>query len=178
MQKLQRLMRNRPPRDVLPKREVAGRRNKPPLHYSGFPFTIEYAVEYARRHALTIQLAEEDYEAFGVKAVFNFADVDDSQLAPGSELRIFIKTTACHLMVKDLAKKCRMVLQTGRPFSLEWDSIVALWSNYDVRERHAVTGWRFDEIVDVLKAGMNEGDGPESKLQWWFDWDNNVVCSP
>ena len=27
-----------------------------------------------------------------------------------------------------------------------------------------------------LRSAMNEGDGPESKLQWWFDWDNDVVC--
>ena len=36
--------------------------------------------------------------------------------------------------------------------------------------------YNYEEVVDVLKSAMNEGDGPESKLQWWFDWDNDVVC--
>ena len=72
MQKLKRLMENRPPRDVLPKRDVAGRRNKPPLYYYGFPFTRDYAVGYIRRHALTLEIAEEEREAFDGKEVFNF----------------------------------------------------------------------------------------------------------
>ena len=58
---------------------------------------------------------------------------------------------------------------------IDWDGIVALWSNYDAKERYAMC-YNYEEVVDVLKSAMNEGDGPESKLQWWFDWDNDVVC--
>ena len=168
-------MKNRPPRDVLPRRELANRGpNKPPLHYYGFPFTKQYAIDYAIRHRLTVPLIGEVREVFGGKEVFDFGDVDDSHFAD-PELRHFIVIASQHFMLRDLSDKCGMRLQSGSPFSLDWDGIVALWSNYDAKERYAIC-YNYEEVVDVLRSAMNEGDGPESKLQWWFDWDNDVVC--
>ena len=173
-QKLRRLMENRPPRDVMSRHELANRNTKPPLHYYGFPFTTQYAIDYAKRHHLTIELAEEDREAFGGKTVFDFGDVNDSHFAD-PDLRHFVVVGSRHLMFKQLSRKCGMHLHSGHPFSLEWDGIIALWSNYDVKERWRMC-YNFDDVVEILTSAMNEGDGPESKLQWWFDWDNDVVC--
>ncbi|TFK83530.1 hypothetical protein K466DRAFT_528721 [Polyporus arcularius HHB13444] len=171
--KLQRLIRNRPPRNILPRSELPNRRvDKPPLYYYGFPFTKQYAVDYAKRHRLTIELVDEDREAFDGKEVFDFGDVDD-KLMSNPDLRRFVNIASQYLMVEDLSKRCRMRLQSGRPFCLEWDGIVALWSNFDVKERYARC-YNYDAVVETLTSAMNEGDGPESKLQWWYDWDNDV----
>lgn len=165
-------MENRPPRDVLPRAELASRRVKPPLYYYGCPFTFKYALDYCKRHLLEIELAEEDMQYFGGKAVFNLADVDETHLS-NPDLRVFLFTTAAFMMIKDLSAKCGMPLLCGRPFSQEWDGIVALWSNYDIKDRILMCS-HFQTVVDTLSAGMNE-EGHVSKPQWWFDWDNDVV---
>ncbi|RPD54213.1 hypothetical protein L227DRAFT_354422 [Lentinus tigrinus ALCF2SS1-6] len=168
-----RLIKNRPPRDILPRRELAGRGpSKPPLHYYGFPFTKQYAIDYARRHHFTVPLMEDERDVFGGKEVFDFSEINESHFAD-PEVAHFIVVASRHFMLKDLSDKCGLQLQSGRPFSLEWDGIVALWSNYDVKERYPLC-YDYDEVVDILTSAMNEGDGPKSKLQWWFDWDNDV----
>ncbi len=173
-QKLQRLMRNRPPRDILPRSDLPNRRaDKPPLYYYGFPFTKQYAIDYAKRHRLKVQLDEDEREAFGGKEVFHFGDVDDN-LMSDPEFRHFVIVASRFFMIEDLSKRCGFPLKRGRPFSLEWDGIIALWSNFDVKERYAMC-CNYDKVVEALTAAMNEGDGPESKLQWWYDWDNDVV---
>ena len=159
----------------MPRRELPDRHSKPPLHYYGFPFTTQYAIDYAKRHHLTIELAEEDREAFGGGTVFDFGDVNDSHFAD-PDLSHFVAVGSRHLMFKHLSRKCGMELQLGRPFFSEWDGVVALWNNYDAEERSAMCH-DYHEVVRILTSAMNEGDGPESKLQWWFDDGQDVVCN-
>ena len=131
---MRRLMQNRPPRDVLPRAEIASGDDTPPLYYYGCPFTFKYALEYSMRHRLEIELAEEDMHLFGGKTVFNLADLEETHLG-NPDLEVFLSTTAAFMMIKDLSAKCGMPLVCGRPFSEEWDGIVALWSNYDIKDR-------------------------------------------
>ncbi|EJF61578.1 hypothetical protein DICSQDRAFT_180597 [Dichomitus squalens LYAD-421 SS1] len=172
--KWKRLMANRPPRDALPNKLLPRPGQKLPLYHYGFPFTYKYAIEYARRHHLTIPLAEEDRETFGGQAVLDMAELDDARLAADEDIRVFAKSVSRNLMVRDLSRRCGYTLDTGRPFSMDWDGIVSLWTNYDVEERFV---WCYDhkKVVDILKGAMNETEWHNSlKAQWWFDWDNDV----
>ena len=103
------------------------------------------------------------------------ADLDKSLIETDEDIRLFAKSVSCNLMLKDLSRRCGFVLEQGRPFSLEWDGIVSLWSNYDVEERFE---WcpDYEKVVEILKEAMNETEEHKSlKAQWWFDWDNDVV---
>ena len=168
-------MANRPPRDALPLKLLPRPGQKPPLYHYGFPYTRKYAIDYARRHHLTIPVADEDREAFGGRTILDMADLDDAWLEADKEIRLFAATISCTLMLDDLGHKCDFVLGGGRPFGKAWDRIVSLWSNYNVEER---LQWcpDYEKVIDTLKNVMNETE--EHKYldaQWWFDWDNNVV---
>nr|VWO98550.1 pH-response transcription factor pacC/RIM101 [Ganoderma boninense] len=178
--KWKRLMANRPPKDALPRNLMPrpGQR-EPPLYHYGFPFTTQYAIDYARRHHLTIKIVEEDRPFFGNRAVLDFADLDDEWLKSAAEdenddLESFAISVSRMLMLKHLGERCDFVLDMGRPFSDDWDRIVSLWSNHNFDERFERC---FDpvNVVEVLKVAMNETEGRTTvKPQWWFDWDNDV----
>ncbi|KAI0752156.1 hypothetical protein C8Q74DRAFT_1452698 [Fomes fomentarius] len=169
--KLRRLMESRAPRDSLPRAELASRRNQPPLHYFGFPYTTDFALRYAKRHHLTIEIHPEETSEFDDKDVFDFADIEDRHLA-NPELREFFESMAPFLMRLDLRSKCKMPLEQGRPFALQWNGIIALWSNYNIRERYQLCP-NYEKVVEILREAMNDEE-QTSKLQWWFDWDNDV----
>ena len=167
-------MANRPPRNALPLKLLPRPGYKPPLYHYGFPYTNEYALDYARRHHLTIPIADEDREAFGGRTILDMADLTNSWIEADEEIRAFASVSRT-LMLKHLSDKCGFVLGQGRPFSMEWDGIVSLWSNYNVEERFELCP-DYEKVVDILKGAMNETEGHKSKkAQWWFDWDNDVV---
>ena len=169
-------MANRPPRNALPLKLLPRRGRKPPLYNYGFPYTDKYALEYARRHHLTIPIADEDREAFGGRTILDMADIDDAWMEADEEIGSFARSVSCTLMLKDLSHRCGFVLGQGRPFSMDWDGIVSLWSNYNVKDRFDLCGSGYEKVVDILKDAMNETEGHNSPgAQWWFDWDNNVV---
>ncbi len=169
---MRRLMENRAPRDSLPRAELASRHNQPPLHYFGFPYTTDFALRYAKRHHLTVEIDPEETCLFDDKDVFDFADIEDRHLAD-HDLREFFLSMAPFLMLVDLTHKCKMPLEEGRPFALQWDGIIALWSNYNIRERYRLCP-DYEKVVEILREAMNDEE-QTSKLQWWFDWDNDVV---
>ena len=153
-------------------------RPNPPLYRYGFPFTTQYDIDYARRHHLTIKIVEEEREFFRGHVVLDLADLDDEWLAESGDedLESFAISVSLMLMVIDLGVRCGFMSEIGRPFSDDWDGIVSLWSNHDFDERFDQC---FDPIkaVDVLQVAMNESEGQTPvKPQWWFDWDNDVVC--
>ena len=162
------------PRDDLPRNESATPCTKPLLYHYGFPFTTKYAIQYAMRHHMTIDISGEG-EEFDERTIFNFANLKERHLAE-PELRQKLPICARNLMIARLSRKCGMELQLGRPFFSEWDGVVALWNNYDAEERSAKCH-DYHEVVRILTSAMNEGDGPESKLQWWFDDGQDVVCN-
>ena len=88
--------------------------------------------------------------------------------------------SAREAMISHLSRKCKISLNSGRPFGIDWDGIVSLWSNYDVEEQ-----WKwcrdYDKVVSILEKEMNaEGvqeEGVRSELFWYLDWRNNVVSA-
>nr|VWP01428.1 Neutral alpha-glucosidase AB [Ganoderma boninense] len=173
--KMLRLMRNRAPRRDLRRSELALNGRKPPLWRFGFPFKRQYALEYARRHALTIKIAEADKDAFDGRDVLDFSETDDTWLED-KELAVFLKSTSEMLMVEDLSRKCGFKLRIGSPFTYDWDGLVALWSNYDIVEKVKECGrHNYDKVETILTEAMNEGkQHPDSFGEWWFDWNNEV----
>ena len=166
-------MDKRPPKDSLSRKLIAKRGKAPPLYRYGFPFTRQYALDYARRHHLKLKLVDEDIEAFGGREELDLADIDDSWLQD-RERWLFAMGLSRNLMVADLSRRCGFSLDSGRPFALEWDGIISLWSNYNVEERWIACA-DYDHVLAVLGEAMNEVDGHNSKVQWWFDWNNDLV---
>ena len=164
-------MDKKPPKDSLHRKLIAKQGKTPPLYRYGFPFTREYAFDYARRHHLKLKLIDEDVEAFGGREELDLADIDDSS-PQDREMWLFAMGLSRTLMLVDLSRRCGFSLDSGRPFSLEWDGMVSLWSNYNVEERWmSCAGY----VLAVLGDAMNEVCGHNSKVQWWFDWNNDLV---
>lgn len=166
-------MNKKRPKDSIRRKLIAKPGETPPLYRYGFPFTRQYALDYARRHHLKIKLADEDVEAFGGREELDFADVDDSWLQD-RDMWLFAMAVSRTLMLADLSRRCGFSLDLGRPFSLEWDGIISLWSNYTVEERWLACG-DHEHVLAVLNSAMNEVEGNNSKAQWWFDWNNDLV---
>ena len=171
-------MNNRGPKKKLPRHLVAKNLNgsKPPLYHYGIPFTDQYMFEYAKRHHLTLTLSAEPSEFFDGSPVLDF-----SKLTPeheqDAELMNQLLSAGSFLARCHMQERCGMTLHLARPFSLEWDGMVSLWSNYDFDDRYSkVVGSRerFLDIVAKLKEAMHEG-GQENELEWWYEWCNDVV---
>ncbi|KAI1792245.1 hypothetical protein LXA43DRAFT_1007257 [Ganoderma leucocontextum] len=165
------LMDKKRPKDSLRRTLIAKPGKTPPLYRYGFPFTREYPLDYARRHHLKVKLVGEDIEAFG-RQELDMADVDDSWFQD-REMWLFAMDISRNLMLQDLSRRCGFTLDSGRPFSLEWDGIVSLWSNYNVEERWMACP-DHEHVLEVLREAMNEVEGHTSKVQWWFDWNNDL----
>ena len=173
-----RLMANRAPRKDIDVSELAIDGSTPPLWRFGFPFKDEYALEYARRHSLKIEIVEADREAFDGREVLDFSETDDTWMED-EEIASFLICASESLMIEDLQSRCGLLLDAGCPFTYEWDSLVCLWSNYDIREQFRLCGRsKYDKAIKILEEAMNEGKQyPDSFCEWWFDWDNEVVSS-
>ena len=75
--------------------------------------------------------------------------------------------------------RCGITLDVARPFSMEWDGAVSLWSNYDMKEcclKSVRSRRRFHDIVAKLKEAIHEG-GQQSDIEWRYEWDNPIVSS-
>ncbi|KAM5539915.1 hypothetical protein V8D89_006418 [Ganoderma adspersum] len=173
--KMQRLMGNRAPRKTLRRSQLAHNGRTPPLWRFGFPFKRQYALEYARRHALKIDIAEEDRDSFDGREVLDFSETDDTWLED-EDLAVFLKSASEMLMVEDLSRRCGFFLEVGSPFTYDWDGLVSLWSNYNISEKFKECGpHNFDKAKTILTEAMNEGkQHPDSFMEWWFDWNNEV----
>ena len=176
------------PLDVLRKSDIASAENpKPPLYSFGFPYTTEYAFRYAMKHRFRVAVRDEAREDYGLPpaadapdAKFNFADVTDDHLR-NPRTHSFLVINVRLLFHEHLCKLCDWPLADGRPFSADWDLIVSFWSNRDVHMRWVACRHKFDDIVEILEEALNDPEckpDPQlkSSLQWWLDWDNNVVC--
>ncbi|KAI0752890.1 hypothetical protein C8Q80DRAFT_1148991 [Daedaleopsis nitida] len=176
-QKWERLIANRPPKKNISSKLLAGRSRKPPLLYYGWPFQDEYMLRYARRHSLSYRPSKDMRRVLNCGEEFNFADLTDKQLADKS--LVFGLTHIARLVVlTELIGATGTPLELGRPFSLEWESILVLWTNYNVEERYTPMEVynTCDKIVKKLTKAMNEekDQGERTKLRWWWSWDNNV----
>ncbi len=161
------------PKDSLRRKLIAKPGKTPPLYRYGFPYTRQYALDYARRHHLKLKLVGEDIEAFNGREELDFADIDDSWLQD-RDMWLFAMGVSRTLMLADLSRRCGFSLARGRPFSLKWDGIVSLWSNYTVEERWMACA-DHEHVLAVLNDAMNEVEGHNSKAQWWYDWNNDFV---
>ena len=113
---------------------------------------------------------------FGGREELDFADIDDSWLLE-RESWVFATTVSRSLMLQDLSERCGFTLEPGRPSSLEWDGTISLWSNYTIEER-----WMacvdHEHVLRALAEATNEVEGHNPKVQWWFDWNSDLVCPP
>ncbi|KAI1795050.1 hypothetical protein LXA43DRAFT_993254 [Ganoderma leucocontextum] len=108
-------MDNRPPVSALRRSPGLFARpgEKPPLYYYGFPFTLKYTLDYARRHHLTIPLAVEDRERFGGRPELDLAELTDSLLEADEEVSFFATAVSPMLMVEHLSRRCHFRLEEG-----------------------------------------------------------------
>ncbi|KAI8978813.1 hypothetical protein BD414DRAFT_579935 [Trametes punicea] len=172
--RMRRLIDNRSPRDSLGPKDFPAKRRRPPRYNYGFPFKVKDAIAYARRHALRIEFEEDEKERFWGKDFIDFSEVPDDWCDEDSENYMFVQGTTLDLMLEHLKEKSGMHLVLTAPFSLDYDAVLTLWSNYDadfsLRQRAKnVKG------IQTLKEAMNEVEGrPECKAQWWFCITNGV----
>ncbi len=169
-------MENRGPRKRLSRELVVKNGSKPPLYHYGIPFTDRYMLEYAKRHHLTLKLSAETSKFFDGSPVLDFSKLTPEQ-EQDTELKNQLLSAASFLAQCHMEARCGMTLHVARPFSLEWDGMVSLWSNYDFDDRYSKlvgSRERFFDIVAKLKEAMYEG-GQENELEWWYEWCNDVV---
>ncbi|KAI8978814.1 hypothetical protein BD414DRAFT_494490 [Trametes punicea] len=172
--RMRRLIANRPPRDSLGPHEFRTKGRRPPLYNYGFPLRVEDAIAYARRHALKVEIVEEEKELFGGKDVFDFGEVPEEWCDEDSENYSFVQSTAIELMLQDLSKKSGMLLYMSAPFTLDYHLVLTLWTNYDA-DYSLIQRAKNVKGIQTIKEAMNEVEGrPECKAQWWFCITNGV----
>ncbi|KAI1792674.1 hypothetical protein LXA43DRAFT_1093323 [Ganoderma leucocontextum] len=174
------LMENRGPRKTLPRDMIAknGSESKPPLYHYGIPFTDRYLLEYAKRHHLTMKLSPGTRVFFGGIPEFDFADISREQ-EEDAELMNQLLSAGSSAASRHIQDRCGITLHVARPFSMEWDGMLSLWSNYDMCDRCLKlvgSRERFKDIVAKLKEAMHEG-GQENDIEWWYEWSNPVSLS-
>ena len=169
-------MANRPPLDTLPDILRPRIDHKPPKYFFGVPVTSGYVVEYARRRHLKLYLEEDDaeYALFGGKKVLDMADLDDDALRDPNT-RSTVITASRQLTLNDLTARCQSPhLIYGHPFCRLWHSMVALWTNYTF-EQFDHPYLDLERLTSTLLSALDVVEGHGDKVQWWFEWQNNVV---
>ena len=159
------------------------------MYYYGYPYTTDYPVRYAMKHHFQIDVNDRDREYFGLPPVeeapdakLDYANLTAEQLNDAHTLR-FVAMSADWLFQNHLREICKWPLDVARPFSAEWDAVIALWSNHDVEWLWPACDPKYDEIIRILEEEMNDTEcqlDPEvrSKLAWYFDWENDIVGAP
>ncbi|PIL28834.1 hypothetical protein GSI_08879 [Ganoderma sinense ZZ0214-1] len=170
------LVENRPPLKKLPREMIAKDGSKPPLYYHyGIPFTDQYMFEYAKRHHIALKLSPETSKYFDGSPVLDYSKLTPEQ-EQDAELMSQLRGAAGLLAVEHIQERCNITLHIARPFSLEWDGMVSLFSNFNFHDRYSRligSPERFKRIVAKLKEAMYEG-GQENDIEWWYEWDNPV----
>ncbi|TBU52890.1 hypothetical protein BD310DRAFT_888743 [Dichomitus squalens] len=174
------LIANRKPREKIPPRLFGSRGRNPPLLLYGWTFNLDYFLEYAKRHRLTLEVSEEARKWLGCATkTFNFGDATEEHYRDEQLLQ-----EMCHaarfVSVGHLRRSTGFVFEIGRPLSLEWDRILYVWTNYDIEEKYFGYGFsrkgRFEAAKKIVDEAMNEclPDGKKSELLWWWSFDNDV----
>ena len=149
-----------------------------PLYAFGIGVSRKFIVDYARRHRLRLELDDDDLEDEegheDGERVFEIASIDDAALENPKTFH-WAMILSSELMRKDLGKKCGFpFLKLACPFTRDWDFCVALWTNYSWSQLKDLRP-NTEMIVEKLLSAMGDIEGHDTKAQWWFDWDNDVV---
>ncbi|KAI0758728.1 hypothetical protein C8Q74DRAFT_1372661 [Fomes fomentarius] len=176
-QRWRRLMANRPPRKNISPKLLARKGRKPPLLYYGWPFMDYDMILYAKRHSLSYRPSATTRANLGCGEHFNFANLTEEHLRNPQVVRA-LRTIAFRLAQHDLIGKTAARLTIGRPFSSDWDSILVLWTNYNMEEHYPMLEFLgiYDNVVATLDEELNVGKkrAERTKLRWWWSWDNDV----
>ncbi|KAI0746334.1 hypothetical protein C8Q80DRAFT_1219822 [Daedaleopsis nitida] len=177
-EKWHRLINNREPRRTIPVRLLGSSGNKPPLLLYGWPFKENYLVDYAKRHNLTYELTPESLvrAALGGSDGLRFADLTDEHYRT-EPLMDFIRGIARRVVLSKLIRATGLLLDTGRPLSLEWPSMLVMYTNYDVEEQYAPLEQmdNYDQVLEILDKAMNDDPAaPRLEPMWWWSWNNDV----
>ena len=158
--------------------ELADGTKKPPLYRYGFPFTFDFVFRYAAKKGFKLEIPPDARDIFDGKEVIDCVDITE-ELLDDDERWLFLYWFARVKMFDHLNHKCDWFFDGGRPFSNDWDEIMSPWSNYTIKERYH-SRRHFNRMMQILEEEMNlcQEEGKQSKAQWWFDWDNNVVSTP
>ena len=175
-------MANRPPKTKITRDLLPSYGYEPPALLYGWPFKRDYFVKYAQRHWLSVDEITEKYrERLGCPTnSFNFGDLTEEQ-ARDPDLMRGLCLGARIISVQHLIGMTGLMLEVGRPFSLELERILYIWTNYNIEkvyDKLAYNG-RFERIRKILDDAMNEclPDGERIELQWWWSFDDNEVAS-
>ena len=122
------------PRDTLRRNEIASAKNKPPLYRYGFPITHDFVFRFAARKGFKVDIPPEAQEIFDGREVIHFVDVTE-ELLDDDDRWHFLYLNAHVMMFGYLIDKTGFALESGRPFSSEYNGIVSLWSNYTIKEQ-------------------------------------------
>ncbi len=170
-------MNNLPPRKKIPPRLLASSGNNVPYLLYGWPFNKNYMVEYARRHHLVYPTTEYNRKAFGGIDEFHFDQLTDDDLKDESKMPGY-RMIALNLVNLRLIRATGLHLERGRPFTSEYDDMLALYSNRTIEEHIAIPELLrlFDKGKAIIHAAMNEGNtGNEIELRWWWSSDGSGV---
>ncbi|KAM5540696.1 hypothetical protein V8D89_005727 [Ganoderma adspersum] len=180
IRKWKRLMRNRKPETTIPPEMLATGKNSPPVLLYGWPFKDDYFLEYARRHRISFETDPKHQEWLGCPTLeFNFGDVTEVHLQRKNVVN-YLRIMARWTVVNKFRRATGQRLEIGRPFSFKYSKILYMWTNYNMDEEYNDFGRpdRYDKVVGLLGSAMNEclPEGQETKLKWWWSWDENDVC--
>ena len=140
---------------------------KPPLLYYGWPITEKFLLEYAKRHQIVSFTT-----LHGKKLEYAALTPEDLQ---DKEFEVALIGRAQNDVFKHLGQRSGYTLEIARPFTDQYFCMVALYSNYSMKRRYPVLlAAGLENVVCELDHAIKEVD-PDTDLQWWYDWNNNLV---
>ncbi|TBU21742.1 hypothetical protein BD311DRAFT_771646 [Dichomitus squalens] len=175
------LIANRKPRPIIPPKLLGGHGRKPPLLLYGWTFDSDYFLGLTKRYGLILKVSEGARKQLGCATKrFNFADVTEEHCRD-EQLLDELRRAARFVSVSHLTGLAGIPFEIGRSLSLEWDSIIYAWTNYDADEKYFGYGLsqkgRFERAKKLMDEAMNEclPEGQKSELLWWWSFDDNDV---
>ena len=154
----------------------------PFLRNYGWAFTDAFALDYAKRHDLQLYLSlDPDLEALAGRSIIKFAELSDAFEEQNPELWPHICVMVRDVVLEHVESQMGFTLALGLPFSAEYPSMIALYSNYNIAKRHwvieRITRRPVRESITKLIKIMTPPGGKEPKPLWWYDRENDIVCA-
>ncbi|KAI0688864.1 hypothetical protein C8Q76DRAFT_803322 [Earliella scabrosa] len=164
--KWKRLYKKYGPMPELDESMLASSGLKPPLLYYGWPITENFLLEYAKRHQIVSFTT-----LHGKKLEYAALTPEDLQ---DKEFEVALIGRAQNDVFKHLGQRSGYTLEIARPFTDQYFCMAALYSNYSMERRYPVLlAAGLEDVVCELDHAIKEVD-PDTDLQWWYDWNNNL----
>ncbi|KAH9939002.1 uncharacterized protein BXZ73DRAFT_76163 [Epithele typhae] len=154
----------------------------PFLRNYGWAFTDKWAIEYAKKLKLTVDIDDDkpDFvQLLGGATTIDCASItDDSVVMQHKGLRQWVSLAVHDDIISDIEDHVGFRLFLGYPLSLDYAFMVVLFTNYNLTKRQwiieRVTRTDIHTAITTLSAIMAEPGEKSKEVMWWYAQGNPI----